>query len=687
MPNQSSSAMSIDNQNIRATSLSRGWSYINTSASILATQHWGKEALIEELWVMERTGAAVPDSELLPQKTMVPESHFTSVLHTNYVPSAKELKELHHIVLEPQERIRKLTEEILRLQAERDELQRFVDSHRALTAPFRRFPADIWGEIFTHCLPTNKLNVAVCTVKEAPLLLTTVCRAWREIALNTPRLWSSIHIFFATPSSSATGIPHTPEQQAGIFQGIKLWLDRSGSRPLTLSVHMAENMPQGQPPILSGEDGIVAEPNPHWELMNLLVGYSHRWKILSLGAGVKPSHQEPLERLTAADVPRLETVHTGDFGLFTSFYNFAGFPPNVTPSHTTSPDPTPLANFMAEVPSLRSLHLLQGSMPTLEIPIGWSQLTELSFQYQPMAPDSMPSPIVVLQRVAQTCRSLNSLTFRTYMSPGLASFIDPVECNTLREFRLILDGQLFDYTNHQGEGTDYAGPFPFLSCVKDIYRSIVTPQLLRLTLQLGSRTWGAPAMDDVLPFDAIIKGSPRLTHLQITGYHILSVEALSRCLQSASSLTTLKLQPETTPGRRRRGMVQRPPDQPILPPIDWVPRLLSSLNELDLCPRLEVFDCGRCRTEDITPLLGFVQAGSRLSRLKYLKADMGGLEEHQISIMTSASLVGTLESLRVAHGILVVMEWKEAEPFLDVRYRYDPYIGLPTVSAWQETDW
>ncbi|KAJ8078167.1 hypothetical protein PM082_000373 [Marasmius tenuissimus] len=214
---------------------------------------------------------------------MVPESHFTRVLHTNYVPSTKELNEIRHLVAEPQERIRKLDEEIASLQTARDELQQFVDGHLALAAPFRRFPADIWGEIFAHCLPTNKLNVAVCTLKEAPLLFTNVCRAWREIALSTPRLWSSIHISVSDPPSSIKSDQPCPERQEAYLQGIKLWLDRSGSHPLTLSIHMTDNTSRSISP---RED--KNEPTLCSKFMDLLVGHSPRWRTLSFSLGVRP---------------------------------------------------------------------------------------------------------------------------------------------------------------------------------------------------------------------------------------------------------------------------------------------------------------------------------------------------------------------------------------------------------------
>jgi len=502
---------------------------------------------------------------------MVPESCFTKVLHTNHIPLVNELEELRNIILEPQETIRKLNEEITRLQAQRDELQQFVDGHHALAAPFRRLPSDIWGEIFVHCLPTNKLNVAVCTVKEAPLLLTTVCRQWREITLNTPRLWSSVHISASNPPPSMTVNQILLQRQAAILQGIKLWLERSGSRPLTLSIQVADNPPQRLRLHLQ-ED---SEPAPFLELMDLLVGYSSRWKVLSLGSGVKAFHQRALERLTVADVPLLETVYAGDSNLLTSPNSFYLPPPNGNTTGVSDPRYAPASNFLCKIPSLHSLHLQRGSISTLHISLDWARLTELEFEFDPMTYESELFPIPVLQRIAQTCRSLLVLTLRSTCISGGAPFIDPVDWDSLRELTLIIGGLLCDYSYHD-QAMEVPVALPFHSYVKDFYSVISASNLRRLTLQLGQRHQGRPASDDVLPFDTLIKRSPHLTHLRVIGYHILGAEAFSRCLLSAPSLTHLKLQPERIPGRRRRRSTERI----LTTPSEWVQMLLVSLNEL-----------------------------------------------------------------------------------------------------------
>ncbi|KAL0070002.1 hypothetical protein AAF712_002899 [Marasmius tenuissimus] len=446
------------------------------------------------------------------------------------------------------------------------------------------------------------------------------------------------------------------------------------------------------PPTLPREGN--NESTIYVKLMNLLVGYSRRWRSLSLGYGIKSSRQQALEHLEADDVPLLETIHTGDVSLFIDLPPFHhGVPINGMPQ-VLQPHPSPASNFLCKLSSLRSLHLQQGSMPSLNIPLDWARLTELSFSFRPTIFASIASPIAVLQRIAQTCRSLVILTFRSHMSPG-DSLTDPVIWSSLRELQLTFDGPFGVYPNQPDPdpdsdsdtdqpNSDHDGPIPFLAHVKDIYSSIITPQLLRLTLHLAEAHWRGQVVlaDNDLPFQTLVKGAPRLTHLRIIGYHILGAEALSRCLQAAPSLTTLKLEPEQAPrhwGEYGRWRL----DRVIAPPADWAPKLLSSLNELGSCPQLEVLDCGWCRTEDITSILEFVQDESRLPRLKHLRADMGDLLAQQVHIMTSPSLLDSLNSLRAMHDISVDLKWVEAfEPTPEPQWRMNPYSGWGGESNW-----
>ncbi|KAI3598535.1 hypothetical protein WG66_017143 [Moniliophthora roreri] len=67
----------------------------------------------------------------------------THVPNTNYATSGLEVEQISDLLMNPEEELRIINEELLRLQARRDYLQKFVNEHRALKSPFRRLPRDI----------------------------------------------------------------------------------------------------------------------------------------------------------------------------------------------------------------------------------------------------------------------------------------------------------------------------------------------------------------------------------------------------------------------------------------------------------------------------------------------------------------------------------------------------------------
>ncbi|KAJ6561762.1 hypothetical protein B0H19DRAFT_901463, partial [Mycena capillaripes] len=127
------------------------------------------------------------------------DSPFKEIFHTNAVPSDTYCQRIRELLVGPQKKVAELAAEIERLQSlisqlskKRDRLNDFIAPHLALISPTRRLPADVVAEIFAACLPANRN--ATMSSAEAPILLCHVCRAWRNLALSTPRLWASLHI-------------------------------------------------------------------------------------------------------------------------------------------------------------------------------------------------------------------------------------------------------------------------------------------------------------------------------------------------------------------------------------------------------------------------------------------------------------------------------------------------------------
>ncbi|KDR69863.1 hypothetical protein GALMADRAFT_271918 [Galerina marginata CBS 339.88] len=69
----------------------------------------------------------------------------------------------------------------------------------------------------------------------APFLLASICRTWREIALSTPNMWTSINIYVG---SAVDILPAS--------RMVKAWTAHSAQLPLTLKVEFSENVDQSQ---------------------------------------------------------------------------------------------------------------------------------------------------------------------------------------------------------------------------------------------------------------------------------------------------------------------------------------------------------------------------------------------------------------------------------------------------------
>lgn len=98
--------------------------------------------------------------------------------------------------------------------------------------PLLRLPPELVEQIFTDCLPPKPSFYA----RDAPLLLTHVCRAWREVALNCAPLWTKFVV------------PGWQESPPGIDELVSLWLSRASEVPLDVEISMFDTDVQVIPP-------------------------------------------------------------------------------------------------------------------------------------------------------------------------------------------------------------------------------------------------------------------------------------------------------------------------------------------------------------------------------------------------------------------------------------------------------
>ena len=94
------------------------------------------------------------------------------------------------------------------------------------TSAINKLPYELLNEIFLWTLPP----VPSFRANESPLVLTHVCKWWRESAENQSPLWDTIYL-----PSPVEGLSD------GVVQLCKLWLERSKSRPLSVDFHLASD--------------------------------------------------------------------------------------------------------------------------------------------------------------------------------------------------------------------------------------------------------------------------------------------------------------------------------------------------------------------------------------------------------------------------------------------------------------
>ncbi|KAJ7025726.1 hypothetical protein C8F04DRAFT_1127358 [Mycena alexandri] len=317
---------------------------------------------------------------------------FEEILNTNTVPSDVDCQRIRELLTGPQIEAAKITDEIRRLQSlicelakKRDALNHFIDPLVALISPARRLPDDVVVEIFTASLPSDR-NAVIVGAK-SPLLLCHICRAWRNLAISTPRLWTSLHIV----------APETPAQVEQLNGIVDSWLSRTGVLPLSISVVQS----------------FRAEFDTDFStLVQTLIRYSSRWNGIRFGFHRDLSFN-PLAALSALDVPILETVLID---------HFSG-PATGLPFLATS--------------SLRSASFRRG---TPRLPLPWNQLHCL-FLGEAAACETTAAGLDLLRG----CPSLEAcaLAFVESIPPAAGNVPSPVTCRMehLRQLS-VLDNEI-----------------------------------------------------------------------------------------------------------------------------------------------------------------------------------------------------------------------------------------------------
>ncbi|KAF7338032.1 hypothetical protein MVEN_02027200 [Mycena venus] len=200
------------------------------------------------------------------------------------------------------------------------------------TFPALSLPPEVTAEVFLHCLPLLR-GLGWGVESTGPLILTSVCRAWRDITLATPVLWSSLALRF-------DDIPYDVVTNPGSMEDfIDRWLSRAGTCPLSLCFR------------ISGDEFTLSVSR----LRDIIHRYSHRVQYLEIHAGDDCDIREL--RLDSVEFPLLQSaaLHC---------------------DHDPDPHVDLPGNVFGNAPQFHNLRLLSAGITPTSFTLAWSQLTK-----------------------------------------------------------------------------------------------------------------------------------------------------------------------------------------------------------------------------------------------------------------------------------------------------------------------
>ncbi|KAL0568924.1 hypothetical protein V5O48_013044 [Marasmius crinis-equi] len=438
-------------------------------------------------------------------------------------------------------------------------------------------------------------------------------------------------------------------------EGIKGWLERSGSLPLdiSISVTFSTSSPQFIDNRETEDITILAD------VLRLFAAHCHRWRSLIFTSDPRysPAIWEPFAGLTKDDLPQLRDFYA--FKCLSAYNYFDRDLPTV---------PTPLASLITRPTSLSTLHITGESPALFELRIHWTHLKELHLTCTGSA---RCDPSLFTLKVAKSCPSLVSYTLVLRCDPSFSPIPygppPPHHWPRLRNLDLTIVDSSYQYLNKSLSGAFWK-----------VFRGMLAPALKHLTLKTAldahhpaganipsalypitaNSSSGGPYLESILglPFqDMISESGCTISHLSLSSVCLTSEEAILRSLELLPSLSSLTLT-ECVGGV---SMALRSFSFPQIPHHKLTSCLDSFSSSADLCPDIEELKISECHVENIGPVILFAKA--RSNKLKRLSIDFGVVTEEEAEnirrIMSSTNISDSLHELRGERGIKIDWKW------------------------------
>ncbi|KAI5896912.1 uncharacterized protein SCHCODRAFT_02616165 [Schizophyllum commune H4-8] len=190
---------------------------------------------------------------------------FVELHRTNYAPSAHEAAIIAGRIHELKQLSQDLVGSSLALIAQQERLREQIALAQALLAPWRRFPPELWSEVFSYSPSEDWIS---CPVDRRHLPLAEVCHVWRELALRIPHLWSSIVV------EVWDDYEEKPPLRLGLSKAVATCLRRARTHPLHIRVVDHTFGWRGSDQYFASDQGMrlwdqLCETTDRWETVEL----------------------------------------------------------------------------------------------------------------------------------------------------------------------------------------------------------------------------------------------------------------------------------------------------------------------------------------------------------------------------------------------------------------------------------
>ncbi|KAH6910996.1 hypothetical protein BKA70DRAFT_50686 [Coprinopsis sp. MPI-PUGE-AT-0042] len=273
-------------------------------------------------------------------------------------------------------------------------------------------PPDILRSIFSHCVPHYTIERSM-QVSSAPLLLTQICRHWRDLAIKTPTLWSTIFLRIPVPPRGRYHPSHLPwDAQEGdidieaegasdalsasledvwrrktesLVSLTNIWLSRAEGCPLSIffrDVDSDSHLPSSP---LSDTDSFTQKPVDR--LLSLICARSSQWAQLDLRVPESGASEGTFLSQPPSQTPHLRTIRVQWSPTRPDRVPLSDHSESTPPSQDHDLDTVKTAQrpsfHIFEATRLHHLSIDNFNGHFKDLSVAWGNLTELSYTGRP----------------------------------------------------------------------------------------------------------------------------------------------------------------------------------------------------------------------------------------------------------------------------------------------------------------